>query len=151
MAGRLIEIGTEATEVALSGATVKSVVEVTAPANIHIYLVAWGISFDGISVTAQPIVVTLARKSVAGTGTAVTERDWDEDSSGTIQSAGRVNMSVEGTVTNEFQPRNVHPQTGFEIWYPEGSWLKIEQGGILAIRANAPSNVNCLAFMVINE
>ncbi|MCJ2530743.1 MAG: hypothetical protein LN413_00275 [Candidatus Thermoplasmatota archaeon] len=151
MAGRLIEVSTELTEVALVASTIKTVVEVTAPTNIPLKLVAWGISFDGIAVADAPAELSLARKSVAGTGTAATERDFDEDRTGTIQTVGRVNMTGEGTITYDFQPRNVHPQTGFEIWYPEGKEVRIEAGGILGIRANVGANINAHAFMLIEE
>ncbi len=153
MARRVIEVGTELTEVALVAATIKTVLEVTAAANHPIDLVAVGISFDGIVVTDEPVEVTLAVKSVAGTGSAANERDTDEDRSGSIQTVGRVNMSAEGTVTYDFFPRNVHPQAGFEIWHPptKSGVLPIIAAGILGLRCLAGVAVNAHAFFVIEE
>lgn len=151
MAGRRVDVGTEGTEVALVAATVKTVLEVVAPANIAIQIKGWGISFDGVSVTAEPVQIALAVKSVAATASAVTERDLDIDHSGTIQTVGTVNATVEGTITFSYEARNVHPQQGFEIWYPQGEEKKIEPTGIVGLRATAPAAVNCEGFIRVIE
>lgn len=151
MAGRRVNISTEGAAQALAAATIETVVEVTAPANQALLIKGWGVSFDGASVTAVPVEISLAVKSVAGTGAAATERDIDEDFSGTIQAAGRTAVTVEGTVTYDFEDRHIHPQTGFEIWYPEGEELKIVPAGITGVRVNASAVVNAHAFMRVHE
>ena len=90
-------------------------------------------------------------KSVAATASAASERDWDEDKTGTIQTVGTLNASAEGTITYDFQSRNIHPQTGFEIWYPEKLWLPVIAAGILGLRCNAPNAANAHAWMLIEE
>jgi hypothetical protein len=149
MAGRRFWVSTELTEVALVAATIKTVVEVTAPANVALLLHGYAVSFDGIVVTDAAAEISLARKSVAGTGTAATERDQDEDHSGTIQASGRVNMTAEGTITYDTDPNNVHPQGGYEVKFPEP--IKIEPGGILGLRVNSPTAVNCHAKLDCEE
>jgi hypothetical protein len=152
MAGRLIEFSTGLTEITLAAATVESIIEVTAPTNTRLLVIAWGISFDSILVTDEPVEVTLARKSVAGTGgTAATARDLNEDATGTVQSSAQISRTAEGTVTYDFQPRNIHPQGGFEIWYPEGKEIQIVPAGIFAIRANAPQAQDAHAWIIVSE
>lgn len=149
--GKLYEISTEGTEVALSAATVKTVLEVQTGANLRAKIVAFGIYFDGIDPAAAPVQVAFARKSVDGTGTAVTEREWDPDESGTVQFAGIKDNSAEGTITHSFQPREVHPQQGVEIWYPLGREIPLGISLAIGLRATAPAAVNCEAWILVEE
>jgi hypothetical protein len=149
---RRIEFSTSTGEVALTSTGVKTIIEVTFSSQNKGSLLGWGVSFDGASVTAAPGQITIARKSAAGTGTASTGRDWDEDvTPSAMTSSGRVNTTAEGTVTYDFQPRNVHPQAGFEIWYPEGKEIPCIAGEIIGIRGNFAAAVNTHAWMLIEE
>lgn len=144
-------IGTEGTEVALAAATAKSVLQVLAATNIPLKVVAWGIYFDGVSVTGEPVNVQWRRATTTGTGTAVTERKHDPDQSGTPQGAGLKNLTAQGTLDYLFESREVHPQMGFELWYPLGREIPVPSGGRLELQATAPAAVNCQAWMLCEE
>ena len=57
--------------VALSAATAKTVVQILAPSNHRVKITGWGVYFDGVSATAVPARVRLIRQASAGTGRCV--------------------------------------------------------------------------------
>jgi len=59
-------------EIALSGATAKTVLQLVAASNHCVKIKSWGVFFDGTSVTAEPVQVRLLRQTDAGTMSALT-------------------------------------------------------------------------------
>jgi len=146
------------TEVALSAATVKTVVQVATPSTREIVVFGWGISFDGASASAEPVVCTLNDVDVAATVTSLTPEAWGSSASpaslcpgGT--SATGYNASAEGSITASrmLDHQNVHPQTGYSVWFPADSRPRIAVSRFLRLRANAPAAVNALGWIVWQE
>src|SRR6266852_3363280 len=97
-----------------TGTAQKTILQLVAPATQVVAIKAFGLGFEGTSVTQQPVVVFLARQSTAGTATA---RNPLKKSMGgpAVQSTGQENASVEPTTGDiVWGPIEVHPQGTFE-------------------------------------
>ena len=150
MARLMFALGTEG-EVALVAATAKTVLQVVAPANQRVLVKNFHISFDGVSATAEPVVVQLRRQTTAGTMSAATPRKKDDDIATAIQSTGLKNATVEPTDGDILKEIEVHPQAGYESEKELMQEWIIGGGDRIAIKATAPAAVNCVASMECEE
>ena len=144
-----------AVEVATS-ALLKTLLQVAVPSTTDIRVVAWGISFDGVSPTAVPGVMELIDVNVAATVTTLTPEEWGSDDSQASLCVGGAaltgyNASAEGTITASrlLDGQNVHPQTGYSIWFPERP--KVKASRFLRIRALFAVTVNGLPWILWEE
>src|SRR5215469_10852704 len=65
------------TVVALVAATLKTVIQIAAPSTTDIRVLGWGVSFDGASGTAVPVICQLVDGDVAASGlTSLTPELW---------------------------------------------------------------------------
>ena len=70
----------EPTVVALAANTTKTVLQVATPSTIDLRIIGWGVSFDGASGTAIPVIAHLLATDVAATGlTAQSPELWGND------------------------------------------------------------------------
>ena len=65
--------------VALAAGTTKTVLQVATPSTTDIRLIGWGVSFDGVSGTAIPVICQLIQTDTAATVTAYTPDLWGHD------------------------------------------------------------------------
>lgn len=144
-------------EIALVAATAKTVLQITAAANRKVKVASWGISFDGIVVTEEPVLVELIRSTTAGTGSASppTGTKLDDDEAGSIGYTAAHNFTAEPTMGDIVDAITVHPQGIYQIWFPE-SWevyTSLEAGTAdwLNIRCTAPSAVDVIAKMFCED
>lgn len=147
------------TEIALVAATVKTVLQVVTPSTQDITIISWSISFDGVTATAEPVLVSLIETTgTAATVTAATPTPWSDPNapaslcvSGT--SATGINSSNEQTLTTTriLEVMEVPPTSGIVIQYPLGREPGVPVSHHLRLRANAPANVNCVASIVWEE
>lgn len=138
------------TEVALSAATAKTVLQVVAAANDVVKVKEWTVSFDGISGTAEPVQVCLLRQTSAGTMTSLTP----VERSGfgvTLQSTAQHTATVEPSAGNVLATREVHPQGGYQEKFAPGEEPVVLNGGRIGIECTAPANVNVRAEIVFEE
>lgn len=138
-------------EIALTAATQKTVLQLVAAANHRVKLLQWGVFFDGISVSAEPVQVVLQRQSDVGTSSANTPNKVDDSLAETLQTTARDNASVEPTSGDVLWAGEVHPQTGYSEIIPLGQEIIIGGGDRLAIRCTAPAGVNARATMKFEE
>jgi hypothetical protein len=151
MSAFAFKVGSEG-EIALSAATIKSVLHVTAPTNHRVKLLGWGIFFDGTSPTAEPVRVQLQRTSADGTFTSATPRKSDDSIAETIQSTAGKNASAEPATPGDIlEVKEIHPQSGYEVFYPFGQEVVVGGGDRLCIRATAPASVNCEVYAYCEE
>lgn len=137
-------------EIALSAATAKTVLQVTAPTNQRLQLKRWGIFFDGVSSTAEPVQVRLLRQSSAGTMTSLTPVLLSAGSE-TVQATAQHTATAEPTAGNVLDVAEVHPQGGYEVVLPFDQMIEIAGGTRLGVEATAPAGVNCRAKMIWSE
>jgi len=139
-------------EVALTAATARTVLQVTAPTNIPLKLKAWGVSFDGVSSANEPVVVRLLRQTSAGTMTSLTLVKADPDRTGTLQAtATHSATSTEPTAGDVLDRMNIHPQGGYVYVYAADDCDMIPANTRLAIECTAPQAVNVIAKMRFEE
>ncbi len=135
----------------LSAGVAKTIAMVTAPTNQRVKLLGVAVSFDGQSTTAQPVQIRIYRATTAGTFTAATPVPLEKDLSGTIQSTGGTNATVEPTVGDVLRTVTVHPQTGYEVFFPFGQEVMIQGGGRIGVEINAPAAVAARGVMTCEE
>lgn len=138
-------------EIALSAATAKTVLQITAPSNHRLRILEWGVFFDGVSTTAEPAVVQLLRQSGSFTATSLTLVKEDDSIAETIQSTAIHTATVEGTDGDVLRRKNVHPQGGYEWQRDPTRDLIIGGGDKCGIKITAPAAVNVIPYMVCEE
>jgi hypothetical protein len=150
MAGIQLQAAATA-DIALSAATAKTVLQVVAAANHRIKVLGYGVAFDGVSTTAEPVTVELKRQTTAGTMSALTLTKRNSEDGETIQSSAQHTATAEPTTTDLIEATLVHPQQGVQVFYPLGQEIVVPGGGRLGMVITAPAGVNCRPFMVIEE
>lgn len=137
-------------EVALSAATARTVVQVTAPANQRLKILGWGVFFDGVSGTGEPVQVRLLRQTSAGTMTSLTPRKLNSHGE-TVQSTAQHSATVEPSAGDDLDIVEVHPQSGYEKMFPADFCPRVPGGGRAGIECTAPANVNVRAKIIFEE
>ena len=138
-------------EVALVGATVKTAVQLVAPANHRLVIQRWGVFFDGTSVGNEPVQVELLRQTTAGTMSALTPVKGDDSLAETLQATAQHTATVEPTAGDILDVVKVHPQSGYEVILPLGQEYRVGGGDRIGIRCTAPDAVNVRAKIVYEE
>ena len=145
-------------EVALVGGTRKTVMQIATPSTQDITMVAYAVSFDGISATADPVLVDLIETNVAATVTSLTPSPYSDPNAppslcvgGT--SATGYNASAEGTITASrlLDAVEVPPSSGIVIQFPLGREPGVAVSKFLRLRCLAPQAVNCVPILVWEE
>jgi hypothetical protein len=137
-----------------TAAALQTLLQVLAAAQQRLKVAEVSVSFKGTSNTASPVLVEVLSQSTAGTGgNALTLAKWDPDMQETIQSTALYGpwSTTEPTAGSVYLREEVHPQTGF-LWQPTfGRELRVNGGGRIGIRINAPALVTVVARMVFEE
>jgi hypothetical protein len=139
-----------------TGTAIKTLLQIGVPSTTGIRIVAWGISFDGVSASAAPGVITLVDVDVAATVTALAPDKWGNvDAPASLCISGTAatgyNASAEGSITASriFDSQNVHPQTGYSVWFPERP--RVKSSRFLRIRALFAADVNAIPWIIWQE
>jgi hypothetical protein len=144
---------TEAEE-ALGAATAETVIALHSTAVCKPRIIEWGVTFDGTSATAEPVVVDIVRITAAdGTSSAATEMAWDPDNP-TANSTATHSYTVEPTKTaTPLAKYNVPPTSGMVMQYPLGRELVLDSAttSAVGIVCTAPAAVNVAAYLVWEE
>ncbi len=147
MAGLIGVLNTN--EIALTAAAASSVAVLVAGLNTRVKIKEWGVFFDGVSVTSEPVQVELIKCTG---GTYGTRPPVERTSSGlTLQTTGGSACTAEPTVTAIIAVREVHPQSGYQEKFSFGDEPTIQNGGKVAIRCTAPAVVNVKSEIVFEE
>ena len=148
MAG--IQVFAQTAEVALSAATAKTVIQIVAPTNQRLKLKEWGVFFDGVSGTAEPVQVRLLRQTTAGTMSALTPVSRVPISE-TIQTTAQHTATAEPTAGDVLDVIECHPQGGYEKIFAPGDEIIMAGGGRIGIECTAPATVNVRAKFAWEE
>lgn len=136
---------TTSAEVALVGATVKTVLQLVAAAGVRLAVQSIMVSFDGISNTAEPVQIRVRRQTTAGTATARAPLKKDSDLATALQATGQENFTVEPTQSDILAAFHIHPQAGAQIPLPLPGEIIVPGAARLGLEIIAPAAVNCLA------
>lgn len=147
------------TRVATSAA-LKTLLQVGVPANRPVNILGWGVSFRGVAAADPPGEVYLLDGDVAATVTSLTPDLWRsplEAASACVGGAALtgINASAEGVITASrlLDAQQVHPQTGYSCWFPQGREPRIASASarFLRIRANFSVNIDAVPWVVWDE
>lgn len=137
-------------EVALAAAGIKTVLQIVAPANHRVKIRGWGVFFDGVSVTGEPVQVQLRLQTTAGTMTALTPVKT-KPAAETLLVTALSNATAEPTASDVLDIAEVHPQSSYEVQYGIGGEIELQGGGRIGIECTAPAAVNVRAKIHFEE
>ncbi len=137
-------------EIALTAATAKTVLQLVAPANQRQKIKGWGVFFDGVSASAEPVQCRLLRQTTAGTMTSLTPVKTCAGSE-TVQSTAQHTATAEPTAGDVLDVVECHPQSGFEKQIPPDMKMENAGGGRIGIECTAPAGVNVRAKIFFEE
>ena len=147
-----------------TGTAARTMLQLATISTEQIYIVEWGISFDG-SAAATPIQVELFGCTGAATmSTALAAADVQNFAEpglpavtalqyGTGLSAFATAAVTEGTVAN-YRPIDVQliaPSTGYVKQYPLGREPAVAASTFIRVRVTAASSVNCSTYVIFGE
>jgi hypothetical protein len=142
-------------EEALAAATAETVIALIGSTAVKGKLVEFGISFDGISATAEPVIVRMVRTTADdGTSSAATEVQFSDPDNPTPNCAAKHSYSVEPTKASQAMATwHVHPQAGFIIQWPLGREPGLDNttSNGIAFEVTAPAIVNCITYIAWEE
>jgi len=138
-------------EVALTGDTTGTVIQLIAPANHRVKILRWGLFFDGTQPRNEPVSVRILRQTSSGTASFFSLVKLDDSLSETIQTTARKTFTLEPTDGAILESYNIHPQQGIFVPYVLGQELIISGGSRLGISCAAPNAVNVTAFIIGEE
>lgn len=145
-------------EVALVAATRKTVLQAAVPSGGNGRIRGWGVSFDGIVVTEAPGIVDLISTNVAATVTSQDPEKVNPGGPSSLWVGGTAlsgyNGSAEGTITaSRFLdgPQDVHPQTGYSMWWGPGEGPIVLASEFIRIRCLFGAAVNVLPWIAWEE
>lgn len=140
-------------DVALTGATAKTVLSVIAAANSPFRVIEFSISFDGTSSTAEPVTVELCSSTQATAGSSTSQTPVQTGgATRTVQASGARNYATEPTVLTTLKRWLVHPQTGITVQFPLGREPEqVVTADALCLRITAPVAVNCQGYIEFEE
>jgi hypothetical protein len=138
---------------ALAAATAETLLSAVNAANATLQLIEWGVSFDGVSATAEPVTVELCLCTEAGAGTSTTHTLIQANGpTRTAQFTGKRGFSAEPTTITVVKRYLVHPQTGVAYQAPLGrEFQQITTQDSLLIRLTAPAVVNAQGYIEIED
>lgn len=138
-------------EIVLTAATAKTVLQLVAAANHRVLIDEFGVSFDGVSPTAEPVLVEVLRQTTAGTMSALTPTKNNSADDETIQTTAQHTASAEPTAGDVLWRQEIHPQTGWKEFRPLGKEWVVPGGTRLGVRCTAPAGVNVVASFGFSE
>lgn len=143
---------TTETEEALT-TSVETVLQLRGATTVKAKVIEWGVSFDGVSSTAEPVRVRLLRQTTDGTGTGASEVKWDPDNAAAVQVTAFHTFTAEPTAGDVLAEYHCHPQSGIVVQYPLGREPALGAAATsrIGIDVFAPAAVNCTAYMVWEE
>ena len=103
-------------------------------------------SFNGVSATDEPVLVSVYRQTDAGTSSALTPVKDNDGDNETLQTTARHTATVEPTTTDLLESKYVHPQGRADF----GPFI-VPGGGRIGVVVDAPNNVNGVFSALFEE
>lgn len=138
-----------------------TMLQVATPSTTQIVLRGWGISFKGVTATDVPGMVYLMDSDVGmSAATSLTPELFGNPSApaslcvgGTGSTSVSDGVVTEGTITASrlLDSQEVHPQSGYGLWWPSDGRPVIGVSRFLRLRVNFAVAVSCLPWIVWDE
>lgn len=138
--------------VALVATTAKSLMELGTPAGSEINIKEWWIQFDGVTSTAVPVRVELARFSSGVTTATTLALSKFTAASPTAGTTFKHSTTVEGAGTaSDVINFRIPPTSGYHYVAPLGQELLLAPSAFWRMRVTAAANVNATFGVVVEE
>jgi hypothetical protein len=143
-----------------TGTALKTLLQIGVPAAVPINILGWGVAFRGVAAADPPGEVYLLESDVAATVTSLTPDLWRMPAEAASRCVGGAALTghtatAEGTITASriIDAQQVHPQTGYSVWFPPGREPRIYNAAAryLRIRANFSVNIDAVPWLVWDE
>jgi hypothetical protein len=112
---------------ALAANTRRTIYQLVCAAHHGNAIQRFALTFSGVVVTAKEVQIRMLRQTTAGTATNTTDAPIFKDrllsqpaTPMTIQTSGQSAFTVEPTASDVYIDKLIHPQSGYEAWYPFG-------------------------------
>jgi hypothetical protein len=139
-----------------------TMLQVATPATTGIHVLGWGISFDGVVSTDAPGICYLMDCDVGmSAATSLTPDGWNAEGKaiaslcvgGTGSTCVSDGAVTEGTITasNLIDAQEVHPQTGYSVWFPSDRLPYVALSRFLRVRVNFAVQINCIPQIWFSE
>lgn len=140
-------------DVALAAATKEGIIGVRSGSTFGLVLVEFGISFDGVTATAEPVVVSLDEwdGTTSGTSTSVTPVQIRGQDITHGLTCGKDFTSTQPTVLTTAKEYLVHPQTGIALQFPLGREPEALESQGWLISGTAPATVNARGYQEVER
>jgi type 1 fimbria pilin len=133
--------------VALTAAR-KTVLQVATPAAIPISIIAMDITFDGVTASNVPVLVTLERQASAGTGGVALTSGWGPNPLDAVGAATTCTAlkgpwaTTEPVLTTIYKAWRVSPTSGLSYQWPLGQEPGLPPSAWIAVVVLAGASVN---------
>lgn len=141
-----------------TGTALKTLLQVGVNAGSDIRIHGWGVSFDGIAAADPPIRTGLIDCAVASTaGTSLTPEEWEgTDGPASIHVGGTALTAYNLTSPTETAVRyldgqNIHPQTGYSVFFVPDRRPEVKASRFVKIRCLASVTVNAIPWVLWEE
>lgn len=139
-----------------------TMLQVATPATTGIDVLGWGISFKGVAAADPPGMVYLLDCDVGmSAATSLTPDGFDNGGKavaslcvgGTAATCVSDGAVTEGTIaaSNLVDAQEVHPQTGYSVWFPAHALPWVNLSRFLRVRVNFSVAVSCIPWVVYSE
>jgi hypothetical protein len=138
----------------LASSSMKTVLKIISPSSNPIKIKEWGVFFDGVSVTAEPVNVALCIYSTD-------ETQWTTVASVPVQRSGPpivskcIVQALAGSSSHGssgvLASLQIHPQSGYQEKFAFGDEIVIAGSKAVAIQCTAATTVNVKAQIVYEE
>ena len=139
-----------------------TMLQVATPATTSIRVLGWGISFKGVVATDAPGMVYLLDCDVGMSAAASLTPDGFNAQGkavaslcvgGTGATCVHDGTVTEGTITasNLVDVQEVHPQTGYGVWFPNDCRPEVALSRFLRLRTSFSVSISALPYIVFAE
>lgn len=128
----------------------KTVLQLVSPANHRVKVLGWGVFFDGVSTTAQPVQIRVMRQTTAGTMTALTPTKTAPRAESILCTAQQ-NATTEPSNSDSLDVITCHPQQGYEIKFPQGQEIMLGGSDRIGIEVLSTAIINVRAKVFFEE
>lgn len=151
MAGNIF-VANSTAETLLASSSEKWLVQIITPSSQTIKIKEWGVFFDGVSVTAEPVLCRLiASNSSFGSWTTHTPKRRAGYITASACTVRTMNTSSNGDSSGVYATREVHPQSGYQEKFSFGDEITVSGGAMITMAINSPSSVNVIGEIVYEE
>lgn len=137
----------------VTGTSEKTMIEIATPSTNAALVYHFGISFDGVSASATPVLVELKRATASITGSSLTPAQLSTDGPSTANVTAK-HTGTAGSATNlgnTLYQWAIPPTTGYEEFFPDNRLITVAASSFLRVNVTAGATVNATVFLAWQE